>query len=220
MASSEQVPIYAVCSPTHRMLRDEFFLPSLPPNLEPRIREVDDAQADEGVYGSESFLRAVRLKVDMIQEAIREHWGDVFIVSDVDIVFFKPFDPRALLPDELDLVAQKNGDKRYNYCAGFYLCRANSNAEALMKSLRDGLAANPNATEQPLFNALSERLGIRRAHLPATFYNPMGREDWRDRIPEDLVLFHANWCSGVEAKRANLEYVTKRNVVRRQRSSE
>ena len=79
MAPSERVPIYALCSQTHKVLRDEFFLPSLPPNLEPRVREVDLQQQDGGVYGSTSFRTAVRLKVDMVLEAIQEHWGNVFI---------------------------------------------------------------------------------------------------------------------------------------------
>ncbi|MBW2416119.1 MAG: hypothetical protein JRG76_16600 [Deltaproteobacteria bacterium] len=210
MACSERVPIYALCSPTHSALRDEFFLPSLPENLEPRIRECDIPQRDGGVYGSRSFLHAVRLKVDMVQDAIRAHWGDIFIVSDVDIVFFRSFDPRACLTDGLDLIAQKNGDKRHNYCAGFYVCRANSATEALMAALRDRLAAIPDVTEQRLFNELSARIGIRRAHLPTTFCNPMGREDWKDHIPDDLVLFHANWNRGIEAKQADLAYVRKR----------
>ena len=135
MASCERVPVYALCTPTHAVLRDEYFLPSLPANLEPRIREYCFEQPDGGEYKSQTFLRAVRLKVAMIQEAIRAHWGHPFVVSDVDVVFFRAFDPRALLGDDLDLVAQKNGHKLHNYCAGFYVCRANAATEELMGRL-------------------------------------------------------------------------------------
>jgi hypothetical protein len=85
---SPRMKIYAMYSASYELLLNDFFLPSLKnTDLEIVTRKIDSVGS--GIFGSECWSQTMLKKVNFIIEAVQENFGHIFIVSDVDVQFFR-----------------------------------------------------------------------------------------------------------------------------------
>jgi predicted O-methyltransferase YrrM len=207
------IPLYTAFTPSHRVLKEKFFEPSLPPDVEPRLHYFETE--GDGFIHSPSWCRGVIHKVEVIIQAIRENWGRVFVWSDVDAQFFGPISEWAeAATRELDIVFQVDAPGPA-LCNGFFFCRGN---EETLRLWTDTLAAlrapvyrgdDQRYTRDTLWNGRPLRWG----HLPPQFIGGgtfTGRI-WEDGgelpVPDGVLVHHANFTCGVPNKIRQCEVV-------------
>ena len=208
------IPLYTLYTPSHRQLKEQFFTPTLPPDVEPHIKYLENE--GEGWIHDPSFCRAIIRKCEIIVGAIREHWGQPFIWSDVDAQFFGPLTEwvqRATR--DLDLVFQIDAPGPC-LCSGFFFCRGN---DETLRLWEDALAfvRMPEARGDEQFFIRNQlwygQRRVRWGHLPPAFigggtFTAKGWEPGSDfPVPQGLAVHHANWTVGPKSKIQQCEFV-------------
>jgi len=116
--------LYGFYTPSHEILKDEWFLPSVGDEYELVLRKYDQ-ECDGGIYGNRGFIRSVSHKFDILIEATKENWGETFVFSDMDLQFFRPSKEKILnCIGDKDIVFQRNHPNGV-VCTGFFACRGN-----------------------------------------------------------------------------------------------
>ncbi len=209
--------LIGVCTPSHEILRDEWFLPTLPADVEAEIMYLD--HPGKGSYMQPDWSWAVLRKSELILDAINTHWGDAIVYADMDIQFFSPF--AALLSsflEEKDFICQLD-DPRSQACTGFFAMRCNDGTRRLWNATR--VAIRKEQRDQHIFNELLRNSSTSFGFLPVQFF---GGGTWSGQlwepgaalhVPANPVMHHANWCVSVPHKIAQLEHV--RRVAYQQR---
>ena len=79
-----QLPVYAVYTQSHEALVREFFLPSLPGDVDLRlsIYDVDGP----GNFLDDGFIRTIRHKLDLIIESVDQNEGKVIFGATVTLI--------------------------------------------------------------------------------------------------------------------------------------
>lgn len=208
--------LWSLLTPSHEGLAREFFLRTLPEDCRAELHRVN---AQPVVYGDPGWQRVVVHKFDLLERAFARHPdGEVFVLSDVDIRFYRPFaaDLRRRIAG-LDLLFQDNhpGEPSAieHLCTGFVAVRSGSGARRLFRRARAIVAerdtpriGDQRATIQALRETPEQ---LRIGFLPTTYWVPFRHgEHWRPGAPltppEGIVLHHANWTYGNENKRNQL----------------
>jgi hypothetical protein len=164
-------------------------------------------QHGSGVFMEQGWKETMELKLDILKQAVKENDGKVFIFSDVDIQFFRPFLDTLLEKIKgKDFVAQEdNGGLN----TGFFICRGNDTMYKMFSFLRNNL--HINSCEQSVLNMY--RNSINYDFLPKSefytvgnyFTNKNGTNEWdgesKFEIPVDTIkMHHANYVVGRERK--------------------
>jgi hypothetical protein len=207
------IPLYSLYTPSHRVLKERFFEPSVPKDVELRLHYFENE--GDGFICSPSFQRAVVRKVEVILQAIRENWGEVFIWSDVDAQFFAPISEWVTeATRDLDLVFQVDAPGPA-LCDGFFFCRGNQDTLRLWQETLDFVQQPENRgdDQQYVRQALWNGRRMRWGHLPPTFigggtFTAQLWEPGREfPVPEATVMHHANFTCGVPNKVRQCDYV-------------
>ena len=124
---SERIPIYAVITPSHRVLYEEFFLPSLNQD-DFELHALDLEQEGKGEFLADDFKQCILFKVEQIIASIKRHQQEIIVWSDVDIQFFGLTANKMLAPfknDKLLFAVQRLARGRNDVCGGFYALKCN-----------------------------------------------------------------------------------------------
>jgi Nucleotide-diphospho-sugar transferase len=195
--------LISVYTPSHEILRDEWFLPTLQDDYD--VSTFRCEVHGQGSYLQEDWTRAVLFKSARIIETIEQNLGNIFVYSDVDIAFFAP--TKTLILEHLrdkDIVCQRD-DPHDFLCTGFFGIRANQTTLRLWREVHR--AVEQERRDQIAFNRLvREFADLRVGGLPSSFFSPgtflprivQGHE--RVYVPPDAVMFHANYTVGVDNK--------------------
>jgi hypothetical protein len=216
---SRELVVWSLLTPSHEALARDFFLRTLPAECRSELHRVE---APAVVYGEPGWHRVVANKFDLLEFAFDAHAeGEVFVLSDVDLRFYRPFadDVRRRI-EGLDLLFQDNrpGEPHAisHLCTGFVAVRSGPRprelfrrAHAVLEALDTPRIGDQRATVQSL--AESPR-AVAYDFLPESYWVPFRHGPrWRPGVPleppAELVLHHANWTIGTEWKRAQLEAV-------------
>jgi hypothetical protein len=216
--AQERVKLYAFYTPSHKILVDQWFLPSVQDDYE-MVIEFHEQECESGNFMDVGWLDAMHRKVDLIIRAIEENWGKIFIHSDIDIQFFKPTKAMIMaLMQKKDLVIQRDSPQG-GICAGFFACRGNDRTLKLWKDIKKRmLETMQSGKPEHDQKALSYFLKLKPCpvvwdFLPVEFFNAgtLTGKGWMPGrilpIPHNIVLHHANWTVGVANKIAQLKYV-------------
>ena len=142
--------IYSICTPSHAVLRDEWFLPSICDDFPVQVVEAD--QIGDGTIGNEAFNRVTLLKVRLILSAIEEQWGKWFIFSDVDVQFLQPVGGLAEACLKTTDICFQQDSPTGELCTGFFAARANDAVRRLWMEVERSLAADLSEHEQTWLN--------------------------------------------------------------------
>jgi len=148
--------IYAFSTPTHRVLLEEWFLPTLPSEMS-LVLEEHAQDCPTGVYGEAGWLACMEKKIALVLRAARECRGELFVHSDVDVQFFRPFaDELAALMQGYDLRFQLDAPDG-TVCAGFFVCRASSLTERFFEAVLRELSTGKGDHDQQIINRMLRR---------------------------------------------------------------
>jgi hypothetical protein len=220
--SYEKMKIYALYTPSHEILKDQFFLPSIQDDFD-IVLEFCEQTCPTAGFMSEGWTKTTARKVDLIIRAIEENWGEIFIFSDVDIQFFRPIQDTILtLMKDNDIIMQKNNIDGV-LCTGFFACRGNEKTLKLWTDVRETMKKKSSNSDQNSFNHCIKRRSKKNPYnvtwdyLPDTFFGGgtltahNGSYIWTPGktlpVPHGIMMHHANWTKGVENKIAQLLYV-------------
>jgi hypothetical protein len=223
LMSQDKIKLYAIYTPSHAVLKDDYFLPSLQDDFELIIEEVQQTCPSAQFMGK-GWTDTTIKKVNLIIRAIEENWGEIFIFSDVDIQFFAPIKNLILsLLKDNDILMQKNCPDGV-LCTGFFVCRGNEKTLQIWKDVKKIMEKSPTQSDQISFNQRIKRnskknpYNITWDYLPDVFFGAgtlsaypgyLWNPGKKLSIPTDIVMHHANWTKGVKNKIAQLKYVKK-----------
>jgi len=228
--------LYSYYTPSHRDIKDNWFLPSFKDDFKLIIEE-HAQECPAGKYMQEGWINCMMTKVDLIIRAVQENYGKVFIHSDVDIQFFKPVIPiiEKLIKGK-DMVIQKESP-RGTVCPGFFAAVGNKMNLKLWQDIKRELENQTEKHDQDMLNnkllrnAISfiqkcalkvnpsdkskcpNAYDLKWNYLPDTFYSPGIRTGkiWNPgeelQMPKNIILHHASWTVGTDNKIAQLNYV-------------
>lgn len=150
---SNVVKLYAFYTPSHRVLKDEWFLPTLQDDYELVLKEYEQ-ECSSGEYKSNGWRQAMFRKAELVIQGIKENWSDLFVYSDVDVQFFGPtMDFIFTCMEGKDMAFQRDSPEG-GVCAGFFSCRANERTLKLWQDIRRGLLENQGGDDQDVLNHL------------------------------------------------------------------
>jgi hypothetical protein len=213
------LPVHCLVTPSHEVLLRDWFLRTLPSDLEPVVHR-REAQPVE--FAQDHWHEVVGQKLDILLDAlIATTDGDVLLMSDVDVAFYTPVmeDVVRQMADR-DILFQNNRPSLpegvEHLCSGFMVVRATARSVAFVAAARDLLRAanDPRVGDQrACIEVLRSRPGmVRWGFLPTTYWSPGDpRGRWTPGMslspPDGIVLHHANHTVGVANKIAQLRLV-------------
>jgi len=127
--------LYTCYTPSHRVMYENYFLPSLPNEFD-LIVEQFPQDCPTGSFYTAGWGKTMQRKAALLLRICEANMGKVFVFSDVDVQFFGPI--KQVLLDELgdfDIACQD--DFVGQYCAGFFICRANAATLALFRKMAE-----------------------------------------------------------------------------------
>jgi len=110
--------LVGVYSSSHETFKDEWFLRTLKDDYE--VCLYPSEARGHGNYMEADWQQAVRFKSAKIIETIQKNWGEVFVYSDMDVLFVGP--TKTTIQSCLngkDIVCQLD-DPGGNLCTGFF----------------------------------------------------------------------------------------------------
>lgn len=191
--NTHPMKIFFCCSESHQILRDKYFLPSLPPSLEPVERIT--ATAGTGEYQEPDWFECIAKKIEWIVDSINTFSGQIFIWSDVDIVFLR--DPVENLISHItnrnaDLLLLREHSNGTAFNGGFYVCKASSKLASFFSAILAQMRSIPKGNDQDIANSLLPESGLCWDHLPLTYSAcSHGRG-----LPPQAFIYHANGTPG------------------------
>ena len=206
--------LYTFYTDSHSTLLNNYFLPSVPEEDGFEIIvEKFPQECLSGNFMEDGWIDTMRKKVLYVLRGIEENWGNIFIHSDCDVCFLKPFKKEIINEIEnYDLVGQHDGGG--SICCGFFACRANDKTKKLFEAVLNDISKNNN--DQHSFNKLKNNY-ITSKILDDRFFSVnsiLNGKVWTNEIDLDInkniLLIHANWTVGVENKCKLIETVKKK----------
>jgi hypothetical protein len=170
-------------------------------------------ECPSAVIKKDGWRKTMYHKMGLILDAFKEvKNGDVFIFTDIDIMFYKSYKDKVLKDIEnkdiifsVDLKKSKEGRPCPEYCSGIIAIKASAKTK---KFFEDVIANMKNfASCQPTINHLlvDNRHGLKVGTFGKEMFNTgflgiqyTGSEEFE--VPHDTVIFHANFTSGVKNK--------------------
>jgi hypothetical protein len=217
--------VYTIYTESHSVLLNNFFLPSLSyiPNIE-LIIDYKPQDCSSGEYMQNGWLSTMKHKVRLHIDACKKTEDEFFIYSDCDVLFLnKDLVPCILSELGDDDIACQNDIAIYNNratcCAGFFISRTNEKTVRLWESVLEKMNLLPEDTteqDQSLLNYFLDKQNINYRTLSPRFFTLARhkKELWDQKtnnfdfnIPEDIMVYHANWTHGIDNKIALLNYV-------------
>jgi hypothetical protein len=203
--------MYTLYTDSHRELFDNYFMASLPSDVE--IFPTHYPQySKNGVFGHEGWKETMIGRVNVILQAIEDNWGQPFIYADCDVQFFG--DITAALLAELgdnDIAFQNDN---FQYCAGFLVAKANQSVKDLYTEVKDRFAEFSD--DQDGINKVEHK--CKAVKLSDRFWTVGLQTEmrlWTDAkeftIPSNILIHHANWTLPGIAEKIKLM-----NIVRAQ----
>ena len=207
--------IHTLRSPSHDVLFDRFFKPSVEEFLSADL--VDHVYSQDicpsGRFDGVGFNAFTSEIVTVVLKALMEDDGeDFFIYSDCDILFFKDCVPdlRRRMKG-MDLLVQRDGNL---LCSGFMAVRKNKIMEDILHATAEGMVRNPSMNDQQIMQGVVYNNPCRMDMLDAgcgygnlSHTTSCGLYNTGDRwtLPKDQYLWHANFTIGVPNKVSMLE---------------
>jgi len=226
--------VYIFYTDSHKILLDDFFLPSIKDEYNAELDITKFAQkCPSGKLNDDGWIETMYFKVDTILKGINENinkQNNIFIHSDIDIQFFGDFikDCKNIFSQSnCDILFQKGGR---SICMGFFICKANTKTKQFFTDIKSKMKANGKNDEYNAKQLLNIPLGYseKKVNKPDLFDNEYSikwnylpskkyingthvaistaNEEFKPP-PQTTIMHHATYTTGVENKIKQLKYV-------------
>ena len=226
--------VYIFYTESHKVLLDEWFLPSIYDEYNAELDITEFVQKCESArLGSDGWLETMYFKIETILKGIEENinkQNNVFIHSDIDIQFFGNFIKdcdKLFKQSNCDILFQKGGR---SICLGFFICRANEKTKKFFTDIKTYMKQNKKNDEwnaKLLLNIshdfiqkhyfkkilLKNNYDIKWNYLPYRKYingslvSISSKYEQFKRPPSTTIMHHATCTLGIENKIKQLRYV-------------
>jgi Nucleotide-diphospho-sugar transferase len=212
--------IFCVVTPSHKILYERFFLPSLDTESFDLHSSFLD-QEGSGDFLADDFKNCIRFKLTKIIESIQNHPDATIVWSDVDLQFFglEPSHISSYFEPDFDFVAQRLTYRDTHVCGGFYAIRCSGQTLAFFRQVEELTLSTTDGNEQDAINL------VLNSGSPKFKWQFFGREFYARThgiaIPINAVLHHATGLvegNGVQQKiflLRQLEHFEKWSNIRR-----
>lgn len=198
--------IYALWSHQFRTLRDDWFLRTLPSDMEPILRE-STADATPGAgFGSPKWCAALDEKVEFICDAVHNNPNELICVSDIDVQFFGSFREEVTqLMQGHDLAGMREW-----HCgglnAGFLILRCTPAVAALWQEILLADKSEAELYDQDALNALlaDPEFTVPHCTLPNHYWCSHRALTFQEPMPSPLLVHHA---TGTKNKAGELKRI-------------
>jgi len=213
--------IYTFFTDSHAHILYNYFIPSLymHENATLIIKKIEQ-MCPKGNYASVGWFQTMIEKIKYVIEACKENYNHIFIYSDCDVQFFKPFIKQLIAElDDFDIACQNDihiVNNKTTYCAGFFICKSSDATIHLFESILDHLN-NMNKEPELIYDdqhALNDHIDlVKHTILSNKFYTiaqskqELWNNDYDIEIPTDILVHHANWTEGIENKINLLNFI-------------
>jgi hypothetical protein len=214
------IKAYTVVSPSHRVLLEQYMLPSFPnnPNMDMTIKYIPQL-CPSGTFYKTGWHETMHKKVDCFIDGIESlRDNELFLFVDTDIVFYRDFYD-DLLSEIIDNDIVFQNDITGGCNTGFFIAKKNQIILDLMYEIKTNLHKFDseqhamttycfNQSQYPKINA------VRWKFLPIDKYWTFGvyNKTWdgieQFNVPNNIVMHHGNWAL-LDKKQDILEYVKK-----------
>jgi hypothetical protein len=210
--------IHAFYTPSHAPLIAEHFLPTAVRIFgENNVSCRPSTNTPQGSYGSPEFNECCLEKVHR-NIKICESASDPIVLSDVDVRFYGD------VPSDLKEYSEKHDHDAYfqwdgpsGHCTGFVFVRRPKPYAQLLRRVSEVMLSNPRLEDQQALKHLIVRGEHRLSFgiLPTCKYWTDGTKGraWEPgdplRPPNELLMHHGNWTSGVDNKMRLLSAVAR-----------
>ncbi len=201
-------------TPSHEDMANKWLLPSIQDDFE-IIIGTGPQECKSGSFMQDGWIETTRKKVLHIIDTIENNMGHTMIFADPDIQLFGPVGPHITkLLKNNDIVIQRDNPSG-TFCTGFFAHRCNEQMADFWKQVNRYMLNNyPHKCDQRAFNEVVHKTQIKSAYLPSNFFMGAGTlsgKKWNPgdklEIPNDILMFHANYTAGLEKKEQLLKYV-------------
>lgn len=227
----ERLKLLACVSELYETLLNDWWLRSVPEDCRPVLRVFS---AGPTSFRQGDWHKVTEKKIDLILDHMgKEAEGSVFIMSDLDVQFFRPFadDVRALMQgydvlfqNDFGTRQQPPGQQgRGGLNSGFIAVRAGADSRRLFERALAYMRKknDPGVDDQVALRVVTaDERQVRLGLLPprywthGTYWTPGQALD----PPGDIVTHHANWIVGDNVNNVKLEQLREvREIVERRR---
>ncbi len=147
-------------------------------------------------FGTLEFKELMKEKIHTIQDYILEHDGETVLVSDIDILVYKPFTELMCL-NEVDIVFQKE-ERSHGINTGFYLMKCSTRTYDFWKQVEIKMKLTDREkfiNEQRVVNTIIDSSGLKWSVFPDTIWAFSNKP-----MPDNIYLHHANVTRADETK--------------------
>ena len=182
--------IFCVVTPSHKILYERFFLPS----LDTESFELHSSFLDQeggGEFLAADFKNCIRFKLTKIIESIQKHLGAIIVWSDIDLQFFglKPRQISLYFEPDFDFIAQRLNYQGTNVCGGFYAIRCSEQTLEFFHQVEELTLSATGGNEQDALNLV---LKTGSPNIKWRFFGPeFYARTHGIGIPVNAVLHHA-----------------------------
>lgn len=159
-----------------------------------------------GSFMDDGWSDTMKRKIEYILYSLEKTKnGEIFIHSDIDIVFYGNIKDDILrLINGYDILFQRDSkNENESLCMGFFACVKNEKTVNFFNNISKNL--NKYHNDQVAVNMLIKKSGLKYGNLPDTYYT-VGVENglWHGsediKIPNNILVHHANFAIGVDNK--------------------
>ncbi len=184
-----KVKIFSIYTEEAKELRD-IFLQSFQDNWDVNLLFWGKG-GENGNWGTISFGKLMRKKIEFILKTIKANWYDVIVIADIDIQFFGKCHK---IIDQLlecnDILFQSENWPERKINAGFIVIKCNNNTFRFFENVYSQDIEHLQFFEQSAMNHIleDESIELKWDVLPSQFW----AMSHQSTPPLDLVLHHAN----------------------------
>jgi len=181
----------------------ERFENSFKEDFEREFKYIENINVDRSKPGSGTDIW--KYKTEMIIEAIRKNKDTLIIVSDIDIIFYKPVIPTIMESMKDNDICFQKETKTGGINIGFIGIRCNEIVLGFWEEVYKILLAS-NQWDQAIVNDLiyKKNYAIKWSLFPKSIWN------WsQGDLNKDLILHHANCVSDKLRKYKQMDHVSK-----------
>lgn len=205
-----KIPMLTYYSPSHEMLFEKHFYPSFLKHLDEsfELLVLRGHQTCDVVFRKGNWNKQVKEKVVYVNNFIQSTGADIFLFSDVDIIFYSDIKENLLEQmTDVDMILQSdntNGQTN-NLCSGFYCCRINDKTKSFYNNMVNNY--DDTLSDQQNLNLFLSKSDLKYKSLSKEFYNfsystgQIWYHGLKIPFPEyPIIMYHANYTVGNASK--------------------